>query len=106
MIYSFKIYDCHEKQSFAEDGFTSIPFDWWHKFELTILLTDTWITGFREYTLFDDDSNPTECTKVYLSDGTIVFAVNKYETFKKNFTENYLPLFKSIHAPIQHEIAN
>lgn len=107
MIYSFKIYDCHEKQTFCDDGsFTCEPFDWWHKFELTLVLTETWITSFREYTLFDSELNPTQCTRVYLSDGSVVFAVSKYETFKKNFIESYLPLFKSVNTPVQNEVTD
>ena len=70
------------------------------------MISETWITSYRKYTLFDSDKNPKECTRVYLSDGTVVFAASKYKDFKVNFTENYLPLFKSIHTPIQHEIAN
>lgn len=94
--YSFKIYDCHEKQTFNDDGsFTCIPFDYWYKFELTIVLEDVWITSFREYTLFDSDKNPTECTRVYLSDGSCVFAVLKYDTFKANFIDKYLSLLKN-----------
>jgi len=107
MIYNFKIYDCHEKQNFCEDGtFITEPFDWWHKFELTIFLQDTWITGFREYTLFDSELNPTQCTRVYLSDGSTVFAVSKYDTFKKNFIENYLPLFNSTQTTVQNQITD
>ena len=88
MLYSFKIYDTHEIQSFESDNTLNIKvIDYWHKFDLTISHEDLWITSFREYTLFDEDSNPTECTKVYLSDGSFVYAVVKYETFKKNYQE-------------------
>ena len=86
MIHSFKIYDTHEIQSFSNDNRLNINvFDYWHKFELSIVHDDLFITSFREYTLFDSDKNPTECTKVYLSDGSFVYAVNKYDTFKKNY---------------------
>lgn len=86
MLYSFKIYDTHENQSFDSDGSLTIRvFDFWHKFELAISTDDLWITSFREYTLFDDKGNPTPCTKVYLSDGSFVFATNKYDTFYKNY---------------------
>jgi hypothetical protein len=51
------------------------------------------ITSFRSYILFDTDLNPTPCTKVFLSDGSFVFAVNKLETFALNYLNDYVPLF-------------
>ncbi len=85
-LFEFKIYDTHEVQSFDTDNALSIKvFSYWHKFNLTLSVDDLWITSYREYTLFDTDHNPTECTKVYLSDGTYVYAVLKYDTFDKNY---------------------
>ena len=85
-LFEFKIYDTHEVQSFDSENIISIKvFSYWHKFSLTICIEDLWITSYREYTIFDNDYNPTECTKVYLSDGSFVYAVLKYETFDKNY---------------------
>lgn len=86
MLYSFKIYDTHEHQFFDNDNSLNIKvLDYWNKFDLTISHNDLWITSFREYVLIDENSNPTECTKVYLSDGSFVYAVVKYDTFYKNY---------------------
>jgi hypothetical protein len=85
-LFEFKIYDTHEIQSFDADNSLSIKvISYWHKFSLTLSIDDLWITSYREYTLFDIDENPTECTKVYLSDGSFVYATLKYETFDKNY---------------------
>jgi hypothetical protein len=85
-LFEFKIYDTHEVQSFDADNALNIKvFSYWHKFNLTLASDYLWITSYREYTLFDTDYNPTECTKVYLSDGTFVYAVLKYDTFDKNY---------------------
>lgn len=85
-LFEFTIYDTHEVQSFDSDNTLNIRvFDYWHKFNLTLSTDDLWITLYREYTLFDADKNPTECTKVYLSDGSFVYAVLKYKTFDKNY---------------------
>ena len=54
----------------------------------------------------DSELNPTQCTRVYLSDGSTVFAVSKYDTFKKNFIENYLPLFNSTQTSVQNQITD
>ena len=43
--------------------------------------------------LVDENDFPKEVTKVILSDGSFVFASNKFETFKKNYLEEYIPLF-------------
>ena len=85
-LFEFKIYDTHEFQSFDSDNTLIIKvFSYWHEFFLTLSIEDLWITSYREYTLFDNDYNPTECTKVYLSDGSFIYAVNKYDTFDKNY---------------------
>jgi len=96
--FKFKIYDTHEIQSFGEEGITCKPFDWWHKFWLLIDVSEITITSFREYILFDEQNNPTKCTKVFLSDGTYVFAVDKFKEFEQQYTDVYLDLFK--HLPL------
>jgi len=93
--FKFKIYDVHEVQSFNEEGITTKPFAWWFTFQLLIDVSEVTITSFREYVLFDSEENPTKCTKVYLSDGTYVFAIDKFTKFEQNYNDIYLELFKS-----------
>ena len=96
MIYKFKILDKHETQSFDDEGNLNIkPFGEWLTFNVCLNLKEVTIVSFRSYILFDEDNTPKEVTKVYLSDGSFVFASNKYDTFEKNFIDNYLPLFNS-----------
>lgn len=94
--FKFKIYDVHEVQSFNEEGITSKPFAWWFAFWLLIDISEITITSFREYVLFDTDENPTKCTKVFLSDGTYVFAIDKFSKFEQSYNEVYLDLFKNL----------
>jgi hypothetical protein len=85
-MFEFKIYDTHEVQSFDSDGsLLTKVISYWHKFMLTINYNDLWIVSFREYTLFDSDENPTQCTKVHLSDGSFVYACLKYDSFNKYY---------------------
>jgi hypothetical protein len=65
----------------------------WALFNFALETSETVIISFRSYVLFDSEGNPKECTKVYLSDGSYLFAVNKFDTFEKNYLENYIPLF-------------
>jgi hypothetical protein len=92
--FKFKIYDTHEVQSFGEEGLSCKAFDWWHKFWLLIDVSEITITSFREYILFDAENNPTKCTKVFLSDGTFVFAVDKFAQFEQSYLDIYIPLFR------------
>ena len=94
LIYKIRIYDIHWKQSYNEYGqLVSTPLDEdWKPFHLVINLIWVEITSFQSYILFDSENNPTEVTKVFLSDGREVFATNKFETFEKNFESEYLPL--------------
>ena len=87
-MFKFKIYRNHEKQQYGEDGLYCVPVsDDWFKFDLVINTDYTEVMSFEEYVLFDKDENPTPCTKVLLSDGSVVFAVNKLSTFEANYTE-------------------
>jgi hypothetical protein len=93
-LFTFRIVDKHETQSFDESGsLISLPFGEWLYFNLALETAEVVIVSFRSYILFDNNDNPKEVTKVYLSDGSYVFASNKFETFKKNYTEEYVPLF-------------
>lgn len=88
-MFKFKIYGKHERQEFSEEGeliFTPISEEW-HKFDQLIDLDYVTILSFRSYVLFDSEENPTPCTMVCLSDGSILFAVNKVETFEANYLE-------------------
>ena len=93
-LFTFRIVDKHETQSFDESGaLISVPFGEWLYFNLALETAEVVIVSFRSYILFDNADNPKEVTKVYLSDGSYVFASNKFETFKKNYLEEYVPLF-------------
>lgn len=95
MLFKFLIYDIHEMQKHNEFGELSTEpiSNEWHKFHMVINVNYIEITSFRSYILFDADHNPTPCTKVYLSDGSYIFAANKLETFTLNYMSDYLPLF-------------
>lgn len=93
-LFKFRIIDKHENQDFDEYGcIIAKPFGEWAFFNFALETSETVITSFRSYVLFDSEGNPKECTKVFLSDGSFLFAVNKFDTFEKNYTENYIPLF-------------
>jgi hypothetical protein len=93
-LFTFRIVDKHESQSFDENGtLICLPFGEWLYFNLAIETAEVVIVSFRSYILFDENENAKEVTKVYLSDGSYVFASNKFETFKKNYIEEYVPLF-------------
>jgi len=93
-LFKFRIYDFHDKQVIENGDVCFIPFGDFGTFYLAIETAEVTITSFRSYVLFDSEDLPHECTKVFLSDGSFVFATNKFETFEKNYTENYIPLFK------------
>jgi hypothetical protein len=104
-LFEFKIYDTHESQSFDVDGAINIKvISYWHSFKLTISTDDLWITSYREYVLIDDENNSTQCTKVYLSDGSYVYAVLKYDTFDKNYLA-YLETIK-VSSQSSDELSN
>lgn len=93
-LFKFRIIDKHETQEFGEYGeLICKPFGDWLAFNFALETSENTIVAFRGYVLFDAEGNPKECTKVYLSDGSILFAVNKFDTFEKNYLENYIPLF-------------
>lgn len=95
--FKFRIYDKHEKQDFDGEGNLIItPFDEWLPFTFIIDINEVRITAFRSYVLFSIDETPVEVTKVFLNDGSFVFAVNKIDTFEKNYKDNYLSLFEVV----------
>ena len=95
-LFKFKIYDLHEKPTIIEDELWFVPDEIeWKVFTLFIDIDFVQIISFRSYALFSGDEVK-EVTKVFLSDGSVVFAVNKIETFESNYIKNYLGL---IHSP-------
>lgn len=82
-LFKFQIYDIHETQKHNENGeLYTEPFSFdWSKFYFVINTNLIEITAFRSYVLFDADGNPTQCTKVFLSDGSFVYAVEKVNAF-------------------------
>jgi hypothetical protein len=94
LIFKFRIYDKHETITFTDNLINVIPFDDWVTFTFILDVNELRITAFRSYVLFTEDNTPIECTKVFLNDGSFVFATNKIDTFEKNYRENYLNLFE------------
>ena len=96
MIFKFRIYDKHETITFDEEGVIVKPFDDWVTFTFVIDVNEIRITAFRSYVLFTEDNTPIECTKVFLNDGSFVFATNKIDTFERNYRDGYLNLFEVV----------
>jgi hypothetical protein len=94
LIFKFRIYDKHETITFIDNLISVTPFDDWVTFTFILDVNELRITAFRSYVLFTEDNTPIECTKVFLNDGSFVFATNKIDTFEKNYRENYLNLFE------------
>lgn len=93
--FKFRIYDVHHTLKVVEGELERIPLDGDLKtFHMVIDTEEITIVAFRSDTLLDSDNNPTEFTRVYLSDGSLLFAASKLETFEKNYREEYLPLFE------------
>lgn len=95
-LFKFRILDYHNEAKLNEEGevvFKPILSDGLKAFHMIIDVIDVRISAFRSDVILDEDGNPTEITKVFLSDGSFVFASNKLETFEANYRENYLPLF-------------
>lgn len=93
-LFSFRIIDKHEKITFDEYGNPiATPYGEWLPFNFAIETAEIVIVSFRSYILFDENDYPVNVTKVFLSDGSFVFAATKYETFEKNYLEKYIPLF-------------
>ncbi len=95
--FKFRILDYHEDISFTDEGdMLAIPRlnEGLKSFHFVIDVNEMRINAFRSYTILDSENNPTEVTKVFLSDGSFVFAANKIETFEQNYKEDYLSLFK------------
>ena len=94
-LFEFRIIDKHETQEFDDNGsLICKPSGEWLVFDFALEISEVTIISFRTYILFDQNDNIKECTKVILSDGSYLFAVNKYNTFKRKYNEVYLPLFR------------
>lgn len=92
-LYKLRIYDLHETPEVIEDELWFVPKEIeWKVFNLYIDIDFIQITGFRSYALFDKDCEVRECTKVFLSDGSVVYSTNKLETFEANYNNTYLGL--------------
>ena len=94
-LYKIRIYDLHETPEVIEDELFFVPKDIeWKVFHLNIDIDFIQITGFRSFALFDKDNNVQECTKVFLSDGSVVYATNSLSTFEANYKNDYLKLIQ------------
>lgn len=92
-VFKFTVYDFHEypelKQN--ENGYEvifrpDVEKDGWLKFKYCIDYNVIQITTYREYIVFID-SKPIECTRVFLTDGSVLHAVLQLETFEKNLNQ-------------------
>lgn len=95
-LFTFTYYDHHYVEEINEDkDVITVPKDLgWYKFKVFIDVNERRIDRFYSYVIFNEEEVPLECTCVLLNDGEKYFAVNKIETFEKNYRENYLTLFK------------
>ena len=95
LMYEIKIYDFHYKIENIDNEVRYIPTDLeLKKFDYSFDVSKIEIVDFRSYAFVDKDDNVTLCTKVFLSDEAVIYAVNQYDTFKKNYNENYLPILE------------
>ena len=77
------VYDCHEVQKPLGAELEVEPFSYWHKFKITIDLTQVSIEAFREYVLFiDKEDTGTPCTMIILNNGNVLYCVDRYSRFK------------------------
>ena len=93
MILELKIYDIHFDIEWetelndlvykAHDGME------WLKFNLAFNPETIKIDCFREFVLFDLNGDPIECTKVYLSDGSVLYACMTYIQFRNFYNKIY-----------------
>lgn len=89
-LYKIRIYDLHEYPELMDNELWLVPKDIeWKVFHFVFDTAFINIVAFRSFALFGQDGEVTECTKVYLSDGQVLYATNKLETFEANYTNNY-----------------
>ena len=92
-LFKLRVYNLHEQPCVIDDELWFIPKEIeWKIFHLYIDIDFVQIISFSSYALFNGTGEVEECTKVFLSDGSIVYAVNKVDSFLKNFEEVYQPL--------------
>jgi len=91
-LFEFTIFGQHERQTIIDEELHStIIDDTWFRFKTCINLSEINITCFRQYVLFDNDNNPTNCLKIYLNDGSILLSPHSFDKFK----EMYLGMYKN-----------
>lgn len=59
----------------------------WLKFNIAFNPETVKIDCFREFVLFDSEKNPIECTKVYLNDGSVLYACMTYIQFRNFYNK-------------------
>lgn len=100
-LFSFTYWDRHKDRVIDEEGnIIDKPRDKnWYKFKYIFDVNEVRITDFNSTVIFEDDDTPIECTEVTMSNDKIFYAVNKIDTFEKNYRENCLPLFTETKSP-------
>ena len=98
MLFKFRIYDFHYYPSINEDKEVVFQVENLEvkTFHLVLDLTRLGIEAYRSDVIFDANGYPIECTKVYLSDGSTVFATSKLDTFEANYAEFLKKLIQKI----------
>lgn len=93
-LFEFTIYDQHEKQTKQGEELAYEVFDdTWVRFKIALDVNEVRISGFRQYVLFDAEENPTNCLKIYLSDGSILLSPHSFDKFKEMYND-YLEIIK------------
>lgn len=94
MLHEIKIYDLHfdiEWETELNDLVYKVHEKGtkWLKFNIAFNSEAVKIDCFREFILFDSDDNPIECTKVYLNDGSVLYACMTYIQFRNFYNKIY-----------------
>ena len=94
--FKFRLLDYHNKVITNDEGqiiLKPMISDGFKVFHMVVDTDFLWIIGFRSDAIIDDEGNPIEFTKVFLSNGETVFAANTLKTFESNYNQNYSPIF-------------
>ena len=90
MLFKFRILDYHYKATLDENNdvlFVPMVEDGLKSFHMIIDLNLVQITSFKSDVIIDEDGNPTEITRVFMSDASSAIAANKIDTFEANYRE-------------------
>lgn len=99
-IFEFRCYEKHRTQTMHEESglFVDAPHQdsGWRKFQFSLCVNRVCIDYFRADVIFDDDNMPIPCTRIYLSDGSFMFAELGYVAFRNIYLSEYLPIVREL----------